>query len=251
MRMAASGGILDLQPLTNEVAIEIVRERMKRLVWDQLTSVSCPSDQPVFPFREDEIYQLRKDADGSLRTFLEKVRAAYLEKLDCVVNSPPSAARLHSLFPVEALSHEPTRVTIRGERLPLAVEVYFGEAPAQHITTHPEKGTIEVTTPTGITGSVEVRVVNADSKQELGRLEFTFLEQRLPPLCDRVDRKKLRDRREALKLSQTLVAQKLNTYQQRIGKFERGQAGLDDHELETMAQLYGQSIRDYIKRDGQ
>jgi hypothetical protein len=251
-RMVEGHGAQLLQPLDDATARELVRERMQAAVWAHLVDGKPPADEPCFPFTAEEVRQMRIDTGGELRTFLQRVQAEFERRLKPPPKPPPPLTlRLTSIEPREVMSYEPTAVLIRGENFPADVRVLFAgqPAPVQPVC-RPDAGEIDVTTPTGMVGDIEVRVEAEDAADNAASLSLWFLEREVPrPYRQYLDGQRLRARREELRLTQQQVAERVGSLQQYISRLERGKLpNAPDDLYARVTQVYGVPLSHFLKR---
>jgi hypothetical protein len=149
------------------------------------------------------------------------------------------------------MSHEATAVVISGSDLPADVQVLFsGQAVATPITCRPKDGEIDVTTPVGLLGDVEVRVQATDEPQNYACLTLRFETRQLPrPYCMHIDRLRLKARREAIPMTQKAVGDKVGCSQSKISNLETGRwTNAPDDLYERLADLYGQPLSAFLKQ---
>ncbi len=249
-RMKEGLGAVSLEQLDDHTALALVRRRMNAYVWSELDSLQPPEDQPLFPFSEDEIRKLRIDSDGELRIFLSFLQVRYGELLDGTDGrSPTPVLELIHIEPSEVVSNEPTALLIRAKHLPPEVEVFFAGAPAQRAVCRPKQGEIDVTTPVGLLGEVEVRVqqVGVAENGSSGKVRFLRRELR-SPYHKSIDRSLFRLHRQEMGKTQLWVAQKLgykSAY--KVTVFETGTwEKPDDDFIIKLSKLYERELISFV-----
>jgi hypothetical protein len=251
-RMVEGFGAQALQPLDDPTAQELVRERLQAAVWAHLVDGRPPADEACFPFTAEQIRRMRIGTGGELRAFLQLAQQEF-EQLLKDPPKPPPPIRLFAIEPREVMSHEPTAVLIRGENFLADVRVLFAGEPAPiPPVCRPNDGEIDVTTPTGLVGDVEVRAQAADDPNNGAALTLRFLEREVPrPYREHIDGKKLQKRRKELGLTQYVVAKRVsdNQYkvtQDKISALERGVwKGVPEDLYNRLAELYGQPLSSF------
>jgi hypothetical protein len=253
-RMVEGHGPQVLSPLDDGTAQELVQERMRAAVWAQLADVERPPEQPCFPFTADEVRRMRIDANGELRAFLQRAQQEFESRLNSPQPPPPRPRiRLAGVEPREVMSHEATAVLIRGENLPAEVRVLFAGQPAETPPVcRPAAGEIDLTTPVGLVGDVEVRVEAADDAGNGDGVVLRFMERQVPrPYHKHIDVQRLRARREQLGLTQKQVADRVGSFQPYISRLER-EKWLDapDDLFVLLAEVYGVPLSSFVKQQG-
>jgi DNA-binding XRE family transcriptional regulator len=225
---------------------------MQAAVWSQLVDGKPPEDEPYFPFTAGEVRQMRIDSGGELRTFLQLAQQGLERRLNAPPKPPPrETIRLTAIEPREVMSHEPTAVLIQGENLPAEVRVLFaGQTVLAQPVCRPAEGQIDATTPTGLVGDVEVRVEARDDPDNAACLLLRFVEREVPrPYCRHIDRRRLKARREELKLTQKDVAQQVGSLQPYISRLETGRwTDAPDELFVRLAEVYGLPLSQLLKR---
>jgi hypothetical protein len=263
-RMVEGYGAQILPPLDDGTAQELIRERMQSTVWARLVDSGPPADQPCFPFTADEVRQMRIDTGGELRAFLQHARQEFEARLNSrCPPPPPPQIRLNGVEPREVMSHEGTAVLIRGENLPDEVRVLFASQVAETPPVcRPATGEVDVTTPVGLVGDVEVRVEAAEDSGNGDTLVLRFMEREPPrPYRDHIDGRRLAARREQLGLKQKEVGNQLVVAHPEISQISRvkdWQPYISRVENETwekapddlylwLAELYGMPLSSFLK----
>jgi hypothetical protein len=256
-----------LPPLDDGTARELVQQRMAALVWSRLVAGGPPMDQPCFPFQHGEVHQILLDSGGELRAFLQRAQQEFESQLSSPMSprtQPRPRIHLACVEPREVMSHEATAVLIRGENLPADVRVLFGgqEIQTPHVC-RPEAGEIDVTSPVGLVGDVEVRVEAVDEPGDGDCLILLFMERQVPrPYRQHIDSQRLKDRRLELKLSQKDVANRLldshpeisklsrvKDWQPYVSRVENGTWRTAPDDLYVwLAELYGRPLSSFAKQ---
>jgi DNA-binding XRE family transcriptional regulator len=199
-----------------------------------------------------EVRQLRIDTGGELRAFLHLAQERFQQHLQAPINPPPPPPiQLLSIEPREVISHEPTAILIRGHHLPAEVQVLFGTAsPPTAPVCRPVDGEVDVTTPTGLVGDIEVMVQAADNPANKASLSLRFVQREVPrPYCQHIDRHLLKARREQLKLTQKQVADQVGTQQPYLSQLETGKwTKAPDEVYVRLAKVYGTPLSAFLQR---
>lgn len=249
-RMIEGHGAQSLRPLDPISAREVVLTRLRDAVWDKLPGCAPPPDRPCFPFKEDEIGVMCREAGGELRVFLQLIQQRFDTLLNAPPQVPPPPITLTSIEPREVISHEQTPVLITGTNLPGAIIITIGgQPPPSPPVCRPDDGQIDVTTPTGLQGDVEIVVQDEQHPDNVARIILRFVTASVPrPYCQHIDGTKLRERREALGLTQNRVGHQIGSYQARISQLERESWGNAPDELYVkLAALYQRPLSDFRK----
>lgn len=149
------------------------------------------------------------------------------------------------------MSHEPTAVLVRAENLPAEVRVLFAGQPAlTPPVCRPNAGEIDVTTPVGLVGDVEVRIEAADDQGNADAAVLRFTERQVPrPYHQHLDRQRLRARREQLGLKQKDVAELVGSKQPYISSLETGKwADAPDELYARLAEVYRMPLSSFLKQ---
>jgi hypothetical protein len=223
-RMVEGYGAQTLSPLDGLTSRELIGERLKATVWGNMVDAGPPADQPCFPFTAEEVRRMRIDSAGELRAFLQLAQREFEQRLTRPAKpSPRASIQLTSIEPREVISHEPTAVLIRGENFPADVRVTFAgqPSPSQPVC-RPAVGEVDVTTPTGLIGDVEVCVEAADAAENASSLKLRFVEREVPrPYRQHIDGQRLRARRLECRLTQKDVADRVQSLQPKIPQLQR------------------------------
>jgi DNA-binding XRE family transcriptional regulator len=239
-----------LRSLDDAAARAIVRARMDAFVWRELDAEGAvpPADRPLFPFTVEEVSQLRRDANSELRPFLRLLQDRYAQ---LIAPSPPPAPVITAILPGQVPPDEPKAVRIQGNHFRPEVSVSLAGRPITPVTYHPNEGStevIEITTPVGFLGEVEVRVQAVDDSRRFATTKLLFVDPPPRPYSQYVDRQKMRQRRsDELKLNQTQLGDLVGVNQARISAFERGKWHPSDDFIERLAQALGCTIADFRK----
>jgi transcriptional regulator with XRE-family HTH domain len=248
-RMVEGYGAQTLSVLDDATAWELVQERMRVTVWSKLAEGS-PATQPYFPFTAAEVRQMRIDTGGELRAFLPRAQEEFDKRLSSPRKPPPRPPiRLASIEPREVMSHEATAVLIRGENLPAEVWVLFGGHPVETPPVcRPAAGEIDVTTPVGLIGDVDLRVEAADDPGNGDCVVLRFMERQVPrPYHRHINRHRLAAWRERRKLTQKEVAERIGSKQPYISALETGKRtdALDEVYV-RLAEVYGVPLSSFL-----
>ncbi len=239
-RMTASYSVQDLPALDDATAKALVRRRMDHFVWAQLPGQGPPVGEPLFPFKEDDIPPLRKQAEGKLRDFLQIVRAAYCKRLTM---QPP--IKLIQINPPQLFSNAPQPVTISGENIPPLVDVFFGQQQAVQVQCDHNQGCIVAVPPKGLTGPVDVRVVAPDGHD--ARIALHFLTNPPPkPYAKSLNRQKIKAKRLELKHTQAQVAAAIGYATGYIGQLENKHNNPPDAVFDKIAAFFGTPLEDFL-----
>jgi hypothetical protein len=121
------------------------------------------------------------------------------------------------------MSHEATAVLIRGENFPAEVRVLFAGQPTEiPPVCRPGAGEIDVTTPAGPMGDVEVSVEAADDSANADNLMLRFMEREVPrPYRKHLAGQRLKSRRQELQLTQKEVAEQVRSLPSGISELSR------------------------------
>ncbi len=99
-RMIAGYGEQELPPLDASGTREVIRVRMEHAVWRELAPEGPPPAEPLFPFSEADVQQLRRDSGSELRGFLRRAGELYERLLRQVPGAglpddrPPESVRV-------------------------------------------------------------------------------------------------------------------------------------------------------------
>src|SRR5262249_35192770 len=156
------------------------------------------------------------------RYFLELIHKRFFDYL----TTPVQPMTLTSITPSEVVAGEPGTFLIKGEHLPTEVVVTFND---HHLPTpptcKPQAGEITLTTPPLAAGKVVVRVCEKGNEKTAGSLDVNVVPSPPPPppppklpipLCQFVDRDRLRAARLKSGLTQLQVAQRVGESQNGI-----------------------------------
>ncbi len=249
-RMEEGDGTLDLQAISDADAFAVVTERMKHIAWNNLAPLKPPPTEPLFPFSEEEVRQIRLDADSELREFMKILHSRYLSILK---NGEPSRPTVHlkitKIEPQEVLSHEPTPIRIYVDHLPPDVDVYFGKEKASQVVCRPEKGHVEVNTPTKLSGEVTVMVQaadNADNKDSYFSMFFAKILAK-KPYSQHLDREKFKECRKQKGYTQKRVGNEIAKPHHYISNFETGKINPPDEFFEALAKVYDSPLSAFMK----
>jgi hypothetical protein len=255
-RMVEGHGPQILLPLDDATARELIQERMRAVVWVHLLDARPPADQPCFPFSAAEVRQLRIDTGGELRFFLQRAQQEFEARLKSPARPQQrTPIRLIGIEPREVMSHEPTAVLIRAENLPAEVRVLFdGQEAETPPVCRPAAGEIDVTTPVGPVGDVQVRVQAAEGPDNGDCVVLRFMERPVPrPYHQHIDGQLLKKRREQLGLSQKQVADLVSSLQPTISRLETGRRKGNpppDDLFVRLAEVYGKPLSSFVKHQG-
>jgi DNA-binding XRE family transcriptional regulator len=249
-RITEGHGAQRLRPLDEAAAEAVVRVRMEAFVWHELTGEGTepPAEKFLFPFTAEEVYQFRRNANSELRPFLRLLQDRYAQ----LIAPPPAPAPvINAIVPDQVPPHEPKAVRILGSHFRPEVSVFLRGQPITPVTYHSNEGpteVIEITTPVGLLGEVEVRVQAADDSQRFatGKLRFVDLPPR--PYALHVDREKIRKRRVELHLNQTQLGEQVGVSQWRISRFETNRWDPPDGTIERIVAALGGTVIDYRKK---
>jgi hypothetical protein len=250
-RMNAGRGAIQLRALDDEMAQAVIQQRMEHAVWQRLAPERPPDGEPFFPFSANDIQQMRTDTNSELRTFLIRAAQRYAEWIQTPWEPPKRLPiRLTSIDPCKVRSLEPKPILLQGENFPADVQVFFAGQQAERVTCRPEQGQIDVTTPTGLKGEVEVRVQAADDAGNAACLPIFFQErEEVPkPYHQHIDRKLLKERRQQLKLTQRQVEKQLGKSASFLTALETGRSKPGDDIFDKLAQIYQRPLEEFRKK---
>jgi DNA-binding XRE family transcriptional regulator len=248
-RITEGYGVQRLRPLNDAAAEAVVRTRMDAFVWRELAAegIAPPDDQPLFPFTTGEVRDLRIEANSDLRDFLRLLQDRYAK---FIAPSPPPAPLITAVLPAEVPPDEPNAVRIQGKHFRPEVTVCLAGRPITPVTYHPNQGStevIEITTPVGLLGEVEVRVQAADDSQRFATTKLRFVDAPPRPYAQYVDREKIRRRRLKQGLNQTQLGAHVGVSQTKISQFERNQWHPSDDTIERIVAALGGTVADFRK----
>jgi DNA-binding XRE family transcriptional regulator len=248
-RITEGDGAQKLSTLKNAAAEAVVRARMDACVWRDLDAEGTgpPADQPLFPFTREEVHQLRKDANSELRPFLRLLHERYAQ---AITPKPPPAPVITSILPVQVLPHESQAVRIKGRYFRPEVTVFLASREITPVTYHPKEGTedvIEITTPVGLLGEVEVRVQAMDDPQRFATSKLLFVDSLPRPYAHSIDRVKVRKRRTEMGMIQKQVGDRVGVTASRISAFETNRWNPSDEVIEGIVAALGGTLADFRK----
>jgi hypothetical protein len=249
-RITEGYGVQRLLPLTDEAAEAVVRARMDAFAWRELVAAATapPVDQPLFPFTAATVHQLRTEANSEVRPFLRLLQDRYAQ---LIAPQPPPAPVITAVLPAKVPSHEAKAVRIQGRHFRPEVAVLLANHKIIPVTYHPNEGStevLEITTPVGLLGEVEVRVQAADDSQRFATVKLRFEDPVPRPYAQHLDRQKFRRRREEMGLWQIDVARKVDGLTARsISDFEVNHWNPPDEIIELIATALGRSVADFRK----
>ncbi len=128
--------------------------------------------------------------------------------------------------------------------------VFLDGRPIAPVTYHPNEGStevIEITTPTGLLGEIEVRVQAADGPQRLATTKLQFVDPVPRPYALHIDRAKIRKRRREIGLIQIQIGTQVGLSAARIGRFENDKWNPSDDIIERIVAVLGGTIADFRK----
>jgi hypothetical protein len=248
-RITEGYGVQRLRPLDDGPAQAVVRTRMDAFVWRELAveGIGPPDDQPLFPFTADEVRRIRIEASSDLRDFLRLLQKSYEER----IAPPPSPAPIiTAIFPARVPPHEPTAVRIHGSHFRPEVTVFLAGRLISPVIYHPNEGSmevIEITTPVGLLGEVEVRVQAADDAQRFATTKLQFVDPPPRPYAQYVDREKIRKRRTELGKSARTLGAEAGVTGPWIGRFEHNTWNPSDDVIERIVAALGGTVADFRK----
>jgi hypothetical protein len=248
-RITEGHGVQRLRPLDDTVAQAVVRARMDGFVWRELASERTvpPPEQPLFPFTVEEVHQLRIDANSELRPFLRLLQDRY-ERRIAVFRVP--APLISAILPEQVPPHEPTVVQIQGNHFQPEVLVFLNGRPITPVLPQPNEGStevIEITTPIGLLGEVEVRVQAADDPQRFATAKLLFVDPPPRPYAQHVDREKIKKRRLELGMSPGGLGAEAGVSGGWLGRFERNSWNPSDDVIERIVSALGGTVADFRK----
>lgn len=248
-RITEGYGVQRLRPLDDSAAQAVVRARMEAFVWRELApeKTAPPTDQPLYPFTPEEVRRLRMDANSELRPFLRLLQDRYAQLI--APPSPPTPV-ITAILPGQVLPHVPTAVRIQGKNFRPEVTVFLAGRPIAPVTYHANEGTteiIEITTPVGLLGEIEVRIQAADDSQRFATAKLWFVDPPPRPYASHMDRAKIKKRRLALNLSQTQLGARVGLNQTRVSSFETGKWDPSDEVIMKMVTALDGTIADFRK----
>jgi DNA-binding XRE family transcriptional regulator len=248
-RITEGYGVQRLRPLDDAAAEAIVRARMEAFVWRELTTAGIrpPANQPLFPFTSEEVNQLRRAANSELRPFLRLLQDRYAQ---LIAPPPPPTPIITAILPEQVPPHQPNAVRIQGSHFRPEVKVFLAGHPILPVTYHADAGStevIEITTPLGLLGDIEVRVQAVDDPQRFATATLRFVDSFPRPYYKYVDRQKMKDRRTVMGLNQTQLGAQVGVNQTRISQFERNKWNPPDDVIERMAAVLGGCVADFRK----
>lgn len=245
-RITEGAGAQRLTPLDDVAAQSLVRARMDAFVWKELAAngVVAPPDQPLFPFTKEEVRQHRIDANSEPGPFLRLLQSQYARR---IAPPPPTKPTITAVEPSQVLPYAPTTVRLFGQHFGPDAKVFLAGKPIPVTTRDPEGTTevLEITTPAGHFGDVEVRVQSSDDPNCFATTQLCFVDPVPTPYAQHVDRQKMRNRREELGLTQTQLGAQVGINQTRISQFERRKWDPSDEEVERIAHALGQTVVDF------
>ena len=278
-RMVEGHGPQLLTPLDDATAQELVQGRLQAAVWSLLPDANLPLGEPFFPFTDAEIRQMRIETGGELRGFLQRAQQDFDRKVSLLSSEnqgdegtlitlppppPPRQIKLTGIEPREVMSHEETPVLIRGENFPQDVRVLFaGKAADNPPTCRPDAGEIDVTTPVGHVGDVEIRVEAADDAGNGDFLLLRFMERPVPrPYRLHIDGQRLRARRQELSMTQREAADRVRSLKSDISELQRVKNwqpyicrveaeswnNAPDELYVRLAELYGKPLSSFLRQ---
>jgi DNA-binding XRE family transcriptional regulator len=238
-----------LRPLDDAAAHAVVRARMDAFVWRGLAAegITVPDDRPLFPFTAEEVRQRRMEANSELRPFLRLLQDRYAKMIAPSLSPAPV---ITAVLPAQVPPHEPKAVRIEGRHLRPEVNVFLGGRPITPVTYHPNEGStevIEITTPAGLLGEVELRVQATDDSQRFATTKLRFVDPLPRPYAQHVDREKVRKRRTELGLNQTQLGARVGVNQTNISRFERDKWDPPDEVIHQIVVALGGSVADFRK----
>jgi hypothetical protein len=248
-RITEGHGVQRLRSLDDRTAQAVLRARMDAFVWEELAAEKFvpPGDQPLFPFTAEEVRQLRIHANSELRPFLRLLQDRY-EQL--ITPTPPPAPVITEVIPSQVVPHEPTAVRIHGRHFRPEVAVFLAGRPITPITCHVNDGqteVIEITTPVGHLGAVELRVQAADDPQRFATAQLTFVDTPPRPYWRYVGRDKFKARRRELGMTQGQLGKALQEPAWKVGNFENDHWQAPDEFIERLARALGRTVADFRK----
>jgi DNA-binding XRE family transcriptional regulator len=142
-------------------------------------------------------------------------------------------------------------VRIHGSHFRPEVKVFLAGRPITPVIYQPNEGStevIEITTPTGFLGEIDVRVQSADDAERFATTKLLFVDSLPRPYAPHVDRQKFKQRRwDELKLNQTQLEELVGVNQSKISQFERGKWNPPDDFIERLAHALGRTVADFRK----
>jgi DNA-binding XRE family transcriptional regulator len=249
-RITEGHGVQRLRPLDDAAAQAVVRARMDAFVWQELAAegAAAPADQPLFPFTTEEVRQLRIEANSELRPFLRLLQDRYAQS---IAPPPPPAPVITAILPAQVPPHEPKAVRIEGRHFRPEVTVFLAGRAMSPVTYHPNEGStevIEITTPVGLLGEVEVRV-QADDSRRFATAKLRFVDSPPRPYAQYVDREKIRTRRMEMGMNQTQLGGRVGVTQTNISRFELNRWSPPDEVIERIVTALGGTVVDFRKDD--
>jgi DNA-binding XRE family transcriptional regulator len=248
-RITEGYGVQRLRPLNDAAAEAVVRTRMDAFVWRELAAegIALPDDRPLFPFTTEDVRHLRHEANSDLRDFLRLLQDRYAK---LIAPSPSPAPVITAVLPAEVPPDEPNAVRIQGKHFRPEVTVCLAGRPITPVTYHPNQGStevIEITTPVGLLGEVEVRVQAADDSQRFATAKLRFVDAPPRPYAQNVDREKIRMRRMKQGLNQTQLGAHVGVSQTKISQFERNKWHPSDEAIERIVAALGGTVAEFRK----
>ncbi len=256
-RMVAGYGVQQLKPLKEGAKRDILAERLRLSIWRPLKR-DPPDWNPFFPFSDEQLRLLMEQEKGDLRDFIQLARTEFDKALSgTVVTLQLPDIVLSSVSPRELRFYDETEIVIKGDNVPSeATIVVAGRAiNPENVDCRPgsdgEPGEIHFLSPDFQWGEIEegpvqVEVTSADGRK--ASVSMTIAARNIRPFSQTVCRKKLRQRREELKLAQTTVSKKLDMPNYWHGQVERGERDPEDDKFEQIAEVLGVNILDLLKR---
>jgi DNA-binding XRE family transcriptional regulator len=248
-RITEGYGAQRLRSLDDAAAQAVVRARMDTFVWCDLAPEGTvpPADQPLFPFTAEEVRRLRIEAGSGLRDLLRLLNDRYAQ---LIAPPRPPAPIITTITPAQVPPHEPKAVRIQGRHFRPEVTVFLAGRPITPITYHPNEGStevIEIITPVGLLGEIEVRVQAVNDSQRFATAKLRFVDSLPRPYALHVDRDKIRNRRVTMNLSQTQLGAEAGVNQTNISRFERNRWNPPDEIIERIAAALGGTVTDFRK----
>jgi hypothetical protein len=248
-RITQGHGVQRLRPLNAATAQAIVRARMDAFVWRELAGegIGPPANAPLFPFGADAIDELRVEANSELRPFLRLLQDRYVK---LITPAPLPAPVITAVLPMQVPPHEPTALRIKGRHFRPEVGVFLAGRPITPVTYHPNEGSmevIEVTTPVGLLGEVEVRVQAADDPSRFATANLRFTDSLPRPYARHIDRGKMKKRRKEMGLIQLAIGTQVGLTAKKISDFELDRWNPSDDIIERIVSALGGTLADFRK----
>jgi DNA-binding XRE family transcriptional regulator len=276
-RMITEHGEQALAALDAASAAELICARMDHTVWANLPPNQKPQCDPLFPFSQSDILQMRHDAGLELRGFLRRAGERYNELLQVTslpthLDPAPSLTQigngprsqpfvrltppivLTGINPIEVLDHEPCLIVLSGQNFPDDVEVYFNQQQVEPVTCRPDQGQIEVTTQIERVLNVsyvevDVRVQACNNPANSAAITLFVVGCEVPrPYHQHIDRQLLRQRRNDVRLTQTEVGMQLGRSQSYIAQLEGGRNQPSDEIFIALARLYRRPLAAFMRQ---